>query len=215
MTVAVVDCGIGNLRSVCKALEATGADVVLSADRSLLADASHLVVPGVGAFGDFMSALGRIGVDDLLHAQVADGVPVLGICVGMQVLFEEGLEFGRHRGLGFLPGRVARFDDSSLVVPHVGWNQAAAMRPDPLFDEAGEPPWFYFVHSFRAELPDGAEHHVVASTDYGGAFPSAVRAGSLWGVQFHPEKSQRAGLDLLGRFVRLPSPLTDLPRAAC
>lgn len=208
MTIAVVDCGIGNLRSVCKALETTGRDVALTADLGQLRKASHVVLPGVGAFGDFMSALGRARVEAVLRERLDQLTPVLGICVGMQVLFDEGLEFGRHRGLGLIPGRVTRFDDSRLLVPHVGWNQARCSRPDPLFDPAAEAPWFYFVHSFRAEVPTKAEDAVIATTDYGVSFPSAVRSGSLWGVQFHPEKSQRAGLDLLARFASLPSPLT-------
>jgi glutamine amidotransferase len=211
MTLAIVDCGIGNLRSVQKAFEAVGTPAVLTADPAQLREATHLVLPGVGAFGDFMAALGRIGVEQVLADRVAEDIPLLGICVGMQVLFEEGLEFGRHRGLGWIEGRVVPFDSKSLLVPHVGWNQARSERPDPLLDEP-EPPWFYFVHSFFAETADGI---VVASTDYGHDFPSIVRSRSVWGVQFHPEKSQRSGLDLLGRFARLPSPIRDLPEASC
>ncbi len=211
MTVAVVDCGIGNLRSVCKAFEAVGADVALTSDHGLLREASHLVVPGVGAFGDFMTALGRIGVLPLLADRVAEETPLLGVCVGMQVLFEEGLEFGRHRGLGWIPGRVVPFDADKLVVPHVGWNVVRGCRPDPLVDEAAEP-YFYFVHSFYAEA---ADEHVVARSDYGHDFPCVVRSRSVWGVQFHPEKSQRAGLDLLSRFAALPSPVGGLRAAAC
>lgn len=211
MTLAIVDCGIGNLRSVQKAFEATGTPAVLTADHGHLREASHLVVPGVGAFGDFMTALGRIGVEQVLADRVAQATPLLGICVGMQVLFDEGLEFGRHRGLGWIPGQVAPFDSTRLTVPHVGWNQARATRPDPLLD-VPEAPWFYFVHSFHAQT---APEFVVADTDYGHDFPSVVRSRSVWGVQFHPEKSQKAGLDLLARFAALRSPLPEGPVPAC
>jgi len=211
MTLAIVDCGIGNLRSVQKAFEATGTPAVLTADHGLLREATHLVVPGVGAFGDFMTGLGRIGVEQVLADRVAEDTPLLGICVGMQVLFEEGLEFGRHRGLGWLKGRVIPLDSSTLVVPHVGWNQARVQRPDPLL-EGPEAAWFYFLHSFVAET---SEDCVVGLTDYGRDFPCVVRSRSIWGVQFHPEKSQRAGLDLLARFAALPSPVREPEEAQC
>ncbi|MCP4868673.1 MAG: imidazole glycerol phosphate synthase subunit HisH [Proteobacteria bacterium] len=211
MTLAIVDCGIGNLRSVQKAFEATGTAAVLTADHGQLREASHLVVPGVGAFGDFMTALGRIGVETVLADRIAQNTPLLGICVGMQVLFEEGLEFGRHRGLGWIEGRVIPFDADQLTVPHVGWNQARSVRPDPLLDAPDEP-WFYFVHSFHAETSADC---VVARTDYGHDFPSIVRSRSVWGVQFHPEKSQKAGLDLLARFAALPSPLVEQEAPSC
>lgn len=201
MTIAVVDAGMGNLRSVEKAFERVGAPVVRTRDLGRLREASHLVLPGVGAFGDFMAALGRLGLDDLVHARVAAGVPLLGICVGMQALYDESEEFGRHRGLGLVSGRVVRFPDGDLVVPHSAWSAVTPVRDDPVV--AG-PAWFYFVHSYHAWEDDPAT--ALATAEYGRRFTAACRRGSVWGVQFHPEKSQRAGLDLLARFAAVGGP---------
>lgn len=201
--VAVVDAGVGNLRSVEKAFEKMGAPVVRTRDLARLREASHLVLPGVAAFGDFMAALGRLGLDELVHERARAGAPVLGICVGMQALYEESEEFGRHRGLGLLRGRVVRLPEGDLVVPHSAWNLVTPTRPDPLLP--GAPAWFYFVHAYHAWDDDPAT--AIGTTEYGRRFTSACRRGNVWGVQFHPEKSQAAGLALLERFARLPSPL--------
>lgn len=200
---AIIDVGIGNLRSVEKALAKVGRAVVRTADPGRLREASHLVLPGVGAFGDFMAALGRAGLDALVRERAEAGVPVLGICVGMQALYEESQEFGRHRGLGLLRGEVVRFPEDGPVVPHSGWNVATPTRRDPLFPDAA-PAWFYFVHSYHAAGDDPAT--ALATCQYGRTFTCAARRGNVWGVQFHPEKSQAAGLALLDRFAAVASP---------
>lgn len=202
--ICVVDVGIGNLRSVTKALErvAAGQAIVRTADPSALRDAARVVLPGVGAFGDFMAALGRARIDTAVHDVVARGAPLLGVCVGMQALLDESEEFGRHPGLGLIPGRVTRFPQGDLPVPHAGWSPVTARGPDPVLGEAG---WYYFVHSYRAEGVDDA--HVAGTAEYLGTFPASIRRGQVRGVQFHPEKSQAAGLALLERFTRsVPAP---------
>jgi glutamine amidotransferase len=200
--IAIVDVGVGNLRSVEKALLRAGAAAVRTDDPARVRAATHVVLPGVGAFGDFMAALGRRGLDAVVHEQVGRGVPLLGVCVGMQALYDESEEFGLHRGLGLVPGRVVRLPDEELVVPHSGWNLVTPVRDDPLLPAPG---WFYFVHSFRAVDRDPST--TLATTEYGVPFTAACRRGPCFGVQFHPEKSQQAGLDLLARFAALPSPL--------
>jgi glutamine amidotransferase len=202
--IALLDVGTGNLRSVEKAFQRLGRPVARTRDPAALAAATHLVLPGVGAFGDFMDALRAAGLEAPLRARVAAGVPLLGICVGMQALYQESEEFGRHAGLGLLRGRVARFPAGALVVPHSGWNQVRAARADPLLPAGGAAEWFYFVHAYRVVEDDPAT--ALGRCDYGGEFTAACRQGSCWGVQFHPEKSQAAGLALLGRFAALPSP---------
>jgi glutamine amidotransferase len=156
----------------------------------------------VGAFGDFMGALREAGLVERLVARASEGRPLLGICVGMQALYEESDEFGAHRGLGVVRGRVARFPPGPLPVPHSGWNQVRAVAGDPLLG-AEDAPWFYFVHSYRVEGADPGTTIGVAT--YGQEFPAACRRGACWGVQFHPEKSQGAGLRLLERFAALPA----------
>jgi glutamine amidotransferase len=198
--ITIVDVGIGNLRSVEKALQHVGLETRRTRDAGLVRGAGHVVVPGVGAFGDFVAALRADGLDAAIRDRHAAGRPTLGVCVGMQALLDESEEFGTHAGLGLVPGRVARFADD-LVVPHSGWSRLAARTDDPLLGPA-DGAWFYFVHSYRAAgVADGP---TVATADYGGTFPAAVRAGATWGVQFHPEKSQTAGLALLSRFGALP-----------
>ncbi len=197
--VAVIDYGVGNLRSVEKAFAAAGAEAVVSGDERVLREAEALVLPGVGAFAACASALRERGFDTLVRERVAAGVPLLGVCVGMQLLFDESEEFGRHEGLGLLRGRVRRFD-ASLRVPQVGWNDVRVLRPaHPLLAglRAGE--FFYFVHSYYCEARDPAD--VLCETDYGLAYPSVVARGAICGVQFHPEKSQSAGLRLLRNFA--------------
>jgi glutamine amidotransferase len=201
--VTIVDVGIGNLRSVQKAFERVGAVAERTRDPARIDRATHLVLPGVGAFGDFMAALRAAGLVEPLVARARERRPLLGICVGMQALYEESEEFGRHQGLGIVPGRVARFPAGPLPVPHSGWSQVhgAEGKPDPLLGPALER-WFYFVHSYRAEGVDPST--TVGLARYGHEFPAACRRGACWGVQFHPEKSQTAGLELLSRFAGLP-----------
>ena len=197
--VAIIDYGVGNLRSVEKAFAATGSAAVVSSDESVLCRAERLVLPGVGAFGACMNKLVARGFDELVRERVAAGTPLLGVCVGMQMLFEESEEFGASRGLGFLRGRVRRFS-ADLVVPQVGWNQVRQQKSNPLFEGIKDSAFFYFVHSYYCEP---AETEVIAGeTDYGVAYASVVARENLFGVQFHPEKSQRDGLQMLANFAR-------------
>ena len=197
--IAIIDFGVGNLRSVEKAFAATGCTAVISADENLLRKAERLVLPGVGAFGACMKALTDRGFDELVRERVAAGTPLLGVCVGMQMLFDESEEFGPTPGLGLLRGRVRRFSDD-LVVPQVGWNEIRQRVPHPLFEGIKDAAFFYFVHSYYCEPAEGDV--VVGETDYGVAYASVVAHENLCGVQFHPEKSQTAGLCLLSNFAR-------------
>jgi glutamine amidotransferase len=197
--VAIIDYGVGNLRSVEKAFAVHGCAAVVSADEHVLRQAERLVLPGVGAFGACMEALAARGFDRLVRERVAGGTPLLGVCVGMQMLFEESEEFGASRGLGFLRGRVRRFS-ADLVVPQVGWNQVRQRNSSPLFEGIKDFAFFYFVHSYYCEP---AETEVIAGeTDYGVAYASVVARENLFGVQFHPEKSQKDGLRMLANFAR-------------
>lgn len=200
--VAIIDYGVGNLRSVEKAFAAAGSAAVISDDERVLRKAEALVLPGVGAFGACMSALRERGFDALVCESAARGVPLLGVCVGMQLLFEESEEFGRTEGLGLLKGRVRRFT-SDLRVPHVGWNRVEAKRPHPLFAGVENESFFYFVHSYYCEADNSED--VVGETEYGIAYASVVARGAVCGVQFHPEKSQAAGLRLLRNFAEAVS----------
>ena len=196
--VAIIDYGIGNLRSVEKAFQAGGAEAVVSADERVLRGAEKLVLPGVGAFRACMEALAARGFDRLVRERVESGTPLLGVCVGMQMLFEESEEFGTTSGLGFLPGRVRRFPEGPRV-PQVGWNQVGWKNEHPLREGIGEGAFFYFVHSFYCEAGDAAA--VLGETEYGVSYPSVVARGNVCGVQFHPEKSQAEGLRLLKNFA--------------
>ena len=197
--VGIIDYGVGNLRSVEKAFAAVGCDAVVSADEDILHTVERLVLPGVGAFGACMKALTERGFDRLVCERVAQGTPLLGVCVGMQMLFEESEEFGRTRGLGLLRGRVSRFSDD-LVVPQVGWNQIRQRLAHPLFRGIADGAFFFFVHSYYCEPADSRV--VLGETDYGVAYASVVAHENVSGVQFHPEKSQAAGLRLLANFAR-------------
>jgi glutamine amidotransferase len=196
--IAIIDYGVGNLRSIEKAFAATGNSAVISGDRSILKDARALVLPGVGAFAACMKALSFRELDELVLERVAQGVPLLGVCVGMQLLFQESEEFGTTAGLGLLPGRVRRFG-ANLTVPHVGWNQLRRRRADPLLEGIAERAFFYFVHSYYCVAMDPSL--VLGETDYGESFASIVASRNICGVQFHPEKSQEPGLRLLQNFA--------------
>jgi glutamine amidotransferase len=197
--VAILDYGVGNLRSVEKAFAAAGESAIVSDDDRVLREAGALVLPGVGAFAACMNALSARGFDTLLRERVAEGTPLLGVCVGMQMLFEESDEFGRTAGLGLLRGRVRRFSDE-LLVPQVGWNQVRQTRAHPLLEGIEDQAFFYFVHSFYCEPDDPTV--VIGKTDYGTGYASVVAREQICGVQFHPEKSQAAGLRLVGNFAR-------------
>lgn len=200
--ITLVDYGAGNVRSVAKALEAVGARVHLSSIAADVRRAEKIVLSGVGAFGDCITSLRRRGLVRPLQEAIADGIPLLGICVGMQVLFAEGEELGLHEGMAALPGRVvrlpARLVAEGLKIPHTGWNQIWPQRASPLFHSLSPGCWAYFNHAYYCEA-DGRD--VLASCDYGIAIPAAVGRDSVFGVQFHPEKSQQNGLLVLRNFV--------------
>jgi imidazole glycerol-phosphate synthase subunit HisH len=198
---AIVDYGMGNRRSVEKALEQVGARVTVSSDRERLRDAAGLVVPGVGAFPRAMRKLEELGLDELLREQVEAGTPVLGICLGMQLAFERSTELGGADGLGLVPGEVRELDPGDLKLPHIGWNEARFLSDSPLREGLPERCAFYHVHSY-APVPARRED-VLATAEYGAPFATAVAAGSFYGVQFHPEKSSTAGLRLLANFARI------------
>lgn len=198
--VAIIDYGVGNLRSVEKAFAATDCEAIVSGDEEHLRAAEKLVLPGVGAFGACMRALRERGFDELVRERVQEGTPLLGVCVGMQLLFDESEEFGATPGLGLLRGRVRRFSDD-LVVPHIGWNRIEQIRENTLFDGVTNRSFFYFVHSYYCEPSD--QSVVAGETEYGLNYASVVAKDNICGVQFHPEKSQDAGLRLLNNFARL------------
>ena len=197
MKVAIIDYGVGNLRSVEKAFAATGCEAVVTANEDELRAAERLVLPGVGAFAACMKALSERGFDRLVRERAEAGTPVLGVCVGMQLLFDESEEFGSTPGLGLLRGRVRRFD-GDLVVPHVGWNRIYQHRRHELFEGVEDGSFCYFVHSFYCEPADDAV--VTGETEYGGRYASVVAERNICGVQFHPEKSQAIGLRMLRNF---------------
>lgn len=204
--IAVIDYGVGNLRNVYKALEATGAPARVITEPEAMRGASGIVLPGVGAFGDAAGNLAAAGFEGPLREAVAGGTPLLGICVGMQLLFEESEEMGRYAGLGLLPGRVVRFpadmagpDGRPLKVPAIGWNRLHHAGTDPLLDGVPDGAYAYFVHSYYCAAADPA--CAIARTDYGIDYASVVRRDRIWGIQCHPEKSQAVGLRILGNFV--------------
>ena len=196
--IAVLDYGIGNLRSAQKALERHGADARLTADPALVRDAVGVVLPGVGAFGACMDAVDRTGVADLAHEAVEAGKPFLGICVGMQLLYEASEESPGRKGLGILPGECARLA-AGVKHPQMQWNVVDVAAPSPLFAGLVDPIWMYFVHSYAAP----ASELVTATCDYGGAVVAAVHRGNVHAAQFHPEKSSAAGMAYLANFVAL------------
>lgn len=195
--VVIIDYGVGNLRSVEKAFAATGCEAVVSSDERDLRAAERLVLPGVGAFASCMKALRERGFDSLVQERAATGTPLLGICVGMQMLFEESEEFGTTEGLGLLDGCVRRFEND-LVVPQVGWNRIQQKQRHGLFDGVLDGSFCYFVHSFYCE-PGNADL-IAGETEYGVKYASVVAHQNVCGVQFHPEKSQQVGLQMLKNF---------------
>ncbi len=199
--IAVVDYGAGNLVSIEQALSTAGAEVVLARRADSFADAEALVVPGVGAAGPAMARLRRRGLEAPIRAWIAAGRPFLGICLGLQLLFEGSDEDGAVT-LGVLPGRTVRLADAPQL-PHIGWNQVERRRAHPLFAGIDDDADFYFVHSYAAAPGPGADGVILAETAHGGRFVSAIARGSLAGVQFHPERSGRDGLRLLANFVGL------------
>jgi imidazole glycerol-phosphate synthase subunit HisH len=195
--IAVLDYGIGNLRSAQKALQHVGADARLTADADLIAEADGIVLPGVGAFGRCMEAMRASGLDRVAVEAIEADRPFLGICIGMQMLYESSEESPGSRGLGVLHGRVRRLPEG-VKHPQMQWNVLEPSRSSALLDGLEQPVWVYFDHSYAPEM----SIDVVATCDYGGSITAAVERGRLWATQFHPEKSSAVGLALLGNFVR-------------
>jgi glutamine amidotransferase len=201
-TVTMIDYGIGNTRSVQKALAFVGGQVQLSADPDTIARADRLVLPGVGAFGATMQALRDREQVAAIHAAVAAGTPLLGICVGMQVLFDDSDELGFHTGLGLIGGQVRRFSaDNGLKIPHMGWNQLEHATSDPLLRAVARGDYAYFVHSYYCRPRESAD--IVATSGYGQPFCAITRRDHVMGFQFHAEKSRHVGLQLLRNFLTL------------
>ena len=183
-----------------KALEAVGANVLRTDDPKKVVSGGRVVLPGVGAFGDFMSGLRARGLEEAVNDTVQRGIPLLGICVGMQALFEIGEEMGEHKGMGLLQGKVVKFADSlSVKIPHTGWNQLEAKNDARLFDQVNAGAYVYFNHSYYC-LPQNSSD-ILATTDYGINYACAVQRENIFGVQFHPEKSQAIGLKILKNFL--------------
>jgi imidazole glycerol-phosphate synthase subunit HisH len=199
--IAILDYGMGNLRSVEKALERVGAEAEITSDRARVESVEGVILPGVGAFPKAMNRVHEIGLDELVASRVEAGVPVLGICLGMQLLFESSVENEGGGGLGLLGGIVAPLEANGYKVPHIGWSPVRWEHPSRLTEGLGEQTPFYFVHSF-APRP-ATDDDVLGTAAYGERFACAVERPPLYGVQFHPEKSSSAGLGLLGNFVRI------------
>ncbi len=197
--IAVIDYRMNNLRSVQKAFEHSGTDVVISSNADELRKADKLVLPGVGAFGKSMDTIRAAGFDRIILDHAAADKPLLGICLGMQLLFSRSEELGVYEGLNILHGSVVRFPQT-VKVPHIGWNEIRKKRRSPILNDVKDSAYMYFVHSYFAVPSDDI---VVASTDYGIEFPSIVQYKNIFGIQFHPEKSQSAGLIILKNFAML------------
>jgi glutamine amidotransferase len=201
--IGIVDYGMGNRRSVEKAFEKVGARPVLTGDHDELRAAEGIVVPGVGAFPEAMRRLRAAGLDELVRERAEAGVPVIGLCLGMQLLFEGSVEHEGAEGIGLLPGRVVRLEADGLKLPHIGWNSVRWTRTSALTEGLPDPAAFYHVHSFAPE--PGDEDVVLGRGAYGRPFVSFVERGNVFGAQCHPEKSSVEGLRLLGNFARLSS----------
>lgn len=200
--IAVIDYGVGNLFSVEKALMQFATDVVITGDKELIAKADKLVLPGVGDFGECMSNLEATGLIPTIRECIAKGTPLLGICIGEQILFEGSEESPEAKGLGIFKGMVRRIQAPGLKVPHMGWNSVTFSQPDhPLFAHLGEHPYFYFVHSYHCVPKDASI--ITATTEYGEKLTAAVAKDNVMATQFHPEKSGDVGLQVLKNFIEM------------
>ncbi|WP_456394487.1 imidazole glycerol phosphate synthase subunit HisH [Nitratifractor sp.] len=202
--IGIVDYKMGNLASVINAFAKVGAEARLESDPERLKNYDRLILPGVGAFGDAMEHLRSNGMDEAIRDFASRDRPLMGICLGMQLLFESSEEFGTHEGLGLVPGRVVRFDetkfDHPLKVPHMGWNELFIQKETPLFAGLPKAFYLYFVHSYHAECDD---RYAIGKTFYGYEFVSAVQNGNVFGIQPHPEKSHDNGLKIIENFTKL------------
>jgi glutamine amidotransferase len=199
--IAIVDYGVGNLFSLKSSLAAVGADTVVTSDRNKLRAADRIILPGVGAFGDAAEKLRAAGLDEFLIAEAGEGKPLLGICLGMQLLFERSFEYGEHRGLGLIPGEIRPIREAvpeNLKIPHIGWNALHfSRRRHPLFRDVREGDCVYFVHSYAAF---GCGESLLATAEYGAELTAAAACKNVMGCQFHPEKSGPVGLSILRAF---------------
>ncbi len=202
--ITIIDYGVGNLFSLKSSLQAIHVEAQVTADMDTIVHADKIILPGVGAFGDAAKKLRQTGLDKIAVERASEGIPLLGICVGMQLLFERSHEFGVHPGLGLIPGEVKPIREtisSELKIPQIGWNQLQMIQKEhPLFRYLRDGAYVYFVHSYHAVTP---REYVLARTDYGGLLTAAVARENVMGCQFHPEKSGRAGLAILKAFAEL------------
>ncbi len=198
--IAVIDYGVGNLFSLCSSLKSIGAQAVVTSDKELIRSADKLILPGVGAFADAAQKLRDSGLDKIIKEQAAAGKEIMGICLGMQLLFEKSLEYGEHEGLGLLKGSVVPMEGNipeELKIPHIGWNELHFVRNSRLFKYINENDCVYFVHSYYAT---NCDESVIATAEYGKELTAAVELGNIKGCQFHPEKSGKVGLAILKAF---------------
>ena len=199
--ITIIDYGMGNLRSAQKAFEFIGFDAEITEDKDKIFKAKKIVLPGVGAFADAMERLNESGISEIIKQKTADGTPFLGICLGMQLIFDKSYEGGELQGLGLIKGEIKRFDlPNEYKVPHIGWNKLN-MKDNPLFNGISGDVYTYFVHSFHAVTDD--TDAVIATSDYGEDFTAAVNKGNIYATQFHPEKSGDTGLKMLENFAKL------------
>ncbi len=202
--IAIIDYGVGNLFSLKSSFAAIGADVTVTSDPKVIAEADRLILPGVGAFEDAARKLRDSGLDEVIISEVKGGKPLLGICLGMQMLFERSYEYGEHRGLGLISGSVKPIRpeiSEELKIPHIGWNPLHLSEPrDELFKYINEGDCVYFVHSYYGA---DCDKNVIATAEYGKELTAAVRNGNVWGAQFHPEKSGKVGLNILKAFCEM------------
>ena len=202
--IAIVDYGVGNLFSLKSSFGAIGAEIVVTSDPAVIQSAERIILPGVGAFADAAEKLRNSGLDQIILEETKKGKPLLGICLGMQMLFEKSYEYGEHEGLGLIPGAVRPIADvipKDLKIPHIGWNPLHLRAPkDELFSYLNEGDCVYFVHSYYAA---DCDDYVIATAEYGAELTAAVRNGNVWGAQFHPEKSGKVGLSILRAFCEI------------
>ncbi|MCW1926423.1 imidazole glycerol phosphate synthase subunit HisH [Luteolibacter arcticus] len=208
MKVGIIDYGAGNLRSVANAVQALDIEPILVSSAEEMEGLTHLILPGVGSFGDCMAELEKRGLIGPIRDWVASNRPYFGICLGYQILFEESVEAPGVPGLGVFRGKVVRFTEDGRKIPHMGWNAAEPVSlADPMWEGLGGQPYFYFVHSYFPVPED--ENIIAMTTEYGETFASAIRSRAVVATQFHPEKSQQAGLKLLGNFLEVGVPVED------
>ena len=201
--IAIIDYGVGNLFSLRSSLKTLGADVVVTGDKKTIENSDKIILPGVGAFCDAMHKLSENGLDDLLISEAGKGKPIMGICLGMQLLFEKSYEYGEYRGLGLIPGNIRPISDiipEGLSIPHIGWNALDIKKETPIFSKISTGDYVYFVHSYYAA---DCENYVTATSFYGAALTASVQRENIYGCQFHPEKSGECGLSILKAFIDL------------